>query len=284
MDLVSFILNLDRRIIYAIVAICIAVPLIVPFKLPIKPTTEVLGVYNAIDALPEGSHILISADFDPSSKPELLPALHALLQHCFAKGIKPHLLTLWPSGPGLMQTAIEAEARKFNKVSGTDYSFLGFRYGTLAVVLGMASNIPATFATDFYGKPTATMPIYQEVSKISQLNYIVDLAAGASVETWITFASEPQKVPIGACVTAVSATQYYPYLQAHQLTGLVGGMKGAAEYEKLVTDNYQQPPGDATKGMTAQSFVHIFIVLSIIAANICFFIAMRREQAKRRAS
>lgn len=284
MDLVSSILNLDRRIIYSIVAVCIVVPLLVPFNLPIYPTDEVLGVYNEIDSLPAGAHVLICADFDPASKPELLPALHSILQHCFARGIKAHLMTLWPSGPGLMQTAIEMEARKFNKVSGTDFSFLGFRYGTVAVILGMAASIPSTFSTDFYGKPTATMPIYQDITKISQLDYIVDIAAGATLEQWIAYAAEPQKVPIGASVTAVSATQYYPYLQAQQLTGLIGGMKGAAEYEKLMLDNYQQEKGDATKGMTAQSFVHLFIILSIIAANICYIIMMKREHAKRRAS
>ncbi len=62
-------------------------------------------------------------------------------------------------------------------------------------------------------------------------------------------------------------------------------MKGSAEYEKLVGRQVPTvPPGDATKGMTAQSFVHLFIVLSIIAANICYFIWMKRERAKRRAS
>lgn len=284
MDLVTLILNLDRRIIYTIVAICIVVPLIAPFSLPIEPTPEVRGVFDTLDSLPEGSHILIAADFDPASKPELLPALHAILAHCFSKGLKPHLLTLWASGPGLMQTAIETEAQRFNKVSGTDFCFLGFRYGTLAVILGMVSSIPSTFGTDFYGKATASMPIYQEVTKLSEFKYIVDIAAGATVETWIAYAAEPQNVPMGASVTAVSATQYYPYLQAHQLTGLVGGMKGSAEYEKLVGDKYQIAPGDATKGMTAQSFVHLFIVISIIAANICYIVWMKREREKRRAS
>jgi hypothetical protein len=284
MDLVSLILNLDRRIIYMIVAICVVVPLLLPLNIPIVPTPETHGVFDQIDALPAGSHILIAADFDPASKPELLPALHAVLAHCFEKGLKPDLLTLWASGPGLMQTAIEAEAAKYNKVSGTDYCFLGFRYGTLAVILGMASSIPSTFATDFYGKPTVTMPIYQDFNKLSQYKYILDIAAGATVETWLIYASQPERVPLGASVTAVSATQYYPYLQANQITGLVGGVKGSAENEKLVTDKYNVPPGDATKGMVAQSFVHLFIVLSIIAANICYFVAAKRTQAQRRAS
>jgi hypothetical protein len=284
MDWIDAILNLDRRIIYAIVALCVIVPLLLPMKIPIVPTPETRGVFDAIEKLPVGSHILIASDFNPSSKPELLPVLHSLLAQCFNKGIKPDLLTLWPDGPGLMQTAIETEAARYNKVSGTDYSFLGFRYGSLALIIGMGSSITGTFGTDFYGKPTANMPIYQDLRKLSQYKYIVDIAAGATVETWLAYASKQEGVPMGVCVTAVSATQYYPYYQAHQLTGIAGGMKGSAEYEKLVGDKYGVPPGDATKGMAAQSFAHIFIVLSIILGNICYFQLKKRERNERRAS
>lgn len=287
MDFVNLILNLDRRVIYTIVALLVVLPLLFPLSLPIKPTAETRGVYEYIDDLDTGSHVLIAADFDPASKPELLPMLEAVLAHCFVKGLKVHLLTLWPSGPGLAQQAIEKQAKKYDKKSGEDYCFLGFRYGTVAVVLGMTSSITETFATDFYGKSTRSMQIYQEKDKISDMAYIIDIAAGATVEMWVVYAAEPQGVPIGAACTAVSATGYYPLLQAHQITGLSGGMKGTAEYEVMLKGQYGQafsiPTGDATKGMDAQSAIHIFIVLSIIIANICHFIAAKREREARRA-
>lgn len=288
MSAAQWILNIDRRIVYVIVALCVAVPLIKPLQLPIVPTPEVKGVYDEIDKLQAGDNILISADFDPSSKPELLPILEGMLAHCFIRGVKPHLLTLWPSGPGLVQMAVEKQAAIYKKQSGTDYVFLGYRAGQLAVILGMASSIPSTFVTDFYGKTTANMPIYQDITKISQMKYIVDLAAGATVEVWIAYASEPQKVLMGAACTAVSAAQYAPYLQAHQITGLAVGMKGAAEYEKLLVDEYGGSngvkPGDATKGMDAQSAVHVFIVLAIIIANIALAAVARQERNERRAA
>ncbi len=74
MDLVTFILNLDRRIIYTIVAICVVVPLIVAAAdCRSCPRPKCAACSTRIDALPEGSHVLIAADFDPASKPELLP-------------------------------------------------------------------------------------------------------------------------------------------------------------------------------------------------------------------
>lgn len=301
MDFVNLILNLDRRIIFTIVALCIAVPLIKPLSLPIEPTPEVHGIYDAVDALPPGSHVMISGDYDPASKPELQPMLDAMLAHCFIKGLKPHVLTLWPAGPALLQQAVERQAEIYGKRSGIDYSFLGYKAGNVAVVLGVVSSITDTFSTDFYGKPTKSMPIYQEVTRVADFDYIIDIAAGATVETWIAYAHEPTRVPMGASCTAVSAAGYYPYYQAEQITGLAGGMKGTAEYEVLQKAQYGQggpgwqtissmlnnpsfdiPVGDATKGMDAQSAVHVFIVLAIIVANICYFIATKREREERR--
>ena len=62
------------------------------------------------------------------------------------------------------------------------------------------------------------------------------------------------------------ASDAYPYLNAGQLEGLLGGLSGAAEYEKLIG-----VPGTATIGMDAQSIAHILIILLIALGNIAYF-------------
>jgi hypothetical protein len=69
-------------------------------------------------------------------------------------------------------------------------------------------------------------------------------------------------LPMVAGVTAVSAPEFYPYLQSGQLVGLLGGMAGAAEYEKIRGEK-----GTATRGMDAQSMAHVFVALCILAGN-----------------
>lgn len=292
MDFVTLILNLDRKIIFACVAVLVAWPLIRPLSLPIQTTPEVRAIFEAVDNLPDGSDVIIAADYDPSSKPELQPFTYSILAHCFEKDHKVHLLTLWPGGPALIQQAIEEVAAEYGKVSGVDYCFLGYKPGTAAVVRGMANSITGTYPTDFYNKQTATMPIYQRVQSVKQVDYIVDIAAGATVEVWIAYASAPEGVPMSAACTAVSAAGYYAYYQAGQLDGISGGMKGSAEYDVLLLDKYPKIDGtdkvriagNAVKGMDAQSAVHLFIVFSIILANICYFIANKRQIAERRGA
>ncbi len=53
----------------------------------------------------------------------------------------------------------------------------------------------------------------------------------------------------------------------------MGGLKGAAEYEKL--SGYED--GFAQKGMDAQSVVHAVITLFIIFSNVVYFIDKYNE-------
>ena len=77
--------------------------------------------------------------------------------------------------------------------------------------------------------------------------------------------------------TAVSAPEYYPYYQSGQLVGLLGGLAGAAEYEKLV-----DVTGTATRGMDAQSLGHLAIILFIIIGNVLYFRSRRAGGRTRR--
>ena len=81
-------LRLDRRWIFLIVAIVVAIPIIHPLGLPVYETPEVRALYDSIDALPEGAPILISLDYEPGSTPECDPMATALLTHCFRKNLE----------------------------------------------------------------------------------------------------------------------------------------------------------------------------------------------------
>jgi hypothetical protein len=80
---------------------------------------------------------------------------------------------------------------------------------------------------------------------------------------------------MAAGVTAVMAPKQYAYFASGQLDGLLGGMKGAAEYEKLVGK-----PGLAITGMGAQSIVHFLIIFLVLIGNIGYFVGRRLDAEK----
>ena len=98
----------------------------------------------------------------------------------------------------------------------------------------------------------------------------MDLAAGNTPEMWVLFGQEKYKFPLAAGCTAVMAPDLFPFLQSKQLTGLIGGLAGAAEYETLVDH-----PGSATIGMRPQSVTHLLLILFILLGNLMYFLNRR---------
>jgi len=271
-------LLLDRRIIYTLVALAVAIPLLFPMGLPIKVTPEVQSVYDMIENLPEGSNILMSADFDPASMPELYPMMKSVMRHIVRKHHKLAITVLWPNGPNLVAQCIEELKLEYPEWANTvDYVFLGYQVGGAIVIISVGNSFSETFPKDYYGASTAGMPIIKEFNRLGQADYMVMFEAGNSGDWWIVYGTEVHDVPVGGGVTAVVAPMYYPYLQAKQLNGIIGGLKGAAEYEKL-TD----VPALATSAMDSQSMVHALIFVAIVLANIfaLMLVGQKRRQAR----
>ena len=151
--------------------------------------------------------------------------------------------------------------------------YLDFDRGPSKLSLGMGDEIASVFESDYTGKPVAEIPMMQNITNYDQIDLLLDLAAGASVEYWITFANTKYGLKIAAGVTGVIVSEMYPYLQTGQLIGLMPGFLGAAEYEKLI-----DAPGKGIAGINTVSFVHLLIVGLVVLGNIAFFLQRRREE------
>jgi len=266
-------INVDRRIIFVLVALAILLPLLYgPLNLPIKATPEVRGVYEKIESMPERSMLLISMDFDPSSKPELYPMTEAVLRHAFEENLRVIGMNLWVTGIGMTEGLMSQVAQEYGRTYGEDYVYLGWAPGAFNVIVGMGQDIYKTFPQDYYGTDTASMPILQGVRTLRDIDYVVDIAAGdPGIETWIVYGREKYRFELGGGCSAVTAPGMYMYVNSGQLNGLMGGMRGAAEYEVLI-----EKAGKATVGMDAQSVTHLLIIVLVIASNAAYF-ATKRE-------
>ena len=159
MTLSERMLKIDRRIIFLVIGLCTLLPLLYPVGLPIRISSEVRGVYDHIESLPEHSVFLLSIDFDPASKPELYPQAIALLRHAFKKNLRVITMTLWVSGTGMADQLVSQVAKDMGKENGTDYAFLGWSPGGQAVIINMGQDLYSAYPSDYRGKPTKELPI-----------------------------------------------------------------------------------------------------------------------------
>lgn len=264
-------LKIDRRIIFLVIGLCTLLPLLYPVGLPIKISTEVRGVYDHIESLPERSVFLLSIDFDPASKPELYPQAIALLRHAFRKNLRVVAMTLWVSGTGMADQIVTQVAEEMGKEYGTDYVFLGWSPGGNAVIINMGQDLFSAFPSDYGGRHTKELPVLNGVRSLKDIGYMVSLGAGRpGVEEWYVFGKDKYKFELGGGCTGVMAPGLYPLLRSGQINGLIGGLRGAAEYESLIDQK-----GQAVAGMDAQSATHLAIIVLVIICNV-FYLSLRR--------
>ena len=261
--------TLDRRWLFLIVGLLTLGPLIRPIGLPIAPTKPARDFYAAIDALPDGSIVLMSCDYDPGSKPEVVPMTKTALRHLFEKHCRVVITCLWPGGSSIVDQTLESVVAEFAArgeapVYGRDYVDLGYKAGNEAVMVLMGKGVANAFPQDQRANITATLPLMHEVRDYSSFAMLVNISSGyPGTKEWVQQVNSRFHLPMVSGCTAVSAPEYYPYLQSGQLRGLLGGMAGAAEYETLRGEK-----GSATKGMDAQSLAHVFVAICILLGNV----------------
>ena len=278
MTLSERMLKIDRRIIFLVIGLCTLLPLLYPVGLPIRISPEVRSIYDYIEALPERSVFLLSIDFDPASKPELHPQAIAILRHAFRKNLRVVAMTLWVSGTGMADQLLKQVADEMGKENGKDYVFLGWSPGGSAVIINMGQDLYTTFPSDYGGRPSKGLAVLEGVNSLKDVTYAISLGAGnPGVEAWYVYGKDKYKFELGGGCTGVIAPGLYPLLRSGQINGLIGGLRGAAEYESLIGQK-----GRAVAGMDAQSATHLAIIVLVAICNLFYFSLRHQESRGRR--
>jgi hypothetical protein len=285
-SMVDFLVRIDRRWIFLLIAIAVVYPIVVPREFPERATKPVRDAFNQIENLNPGDRILFAFDYDPSSAPELQPMATAMTWHAAKKGLKLYFLALWPLGVQMIQDTTDMVLVKdFPAYEyGTDYVNLGYKPGQEAVIKLVAADLKAQFPADYAGASTKELQLTKEVSSAKQMELIVSISAGSpGTKEWVQYACTPYNIPIVGGCTGVQAPLLYPYYPG-QMQGLLGAIKAASEYEELVSSKYPEYATDPdtglrraayTKGkerMGPQLIAHVVIMLLIILGNVILFL------------
>jgi len=267
--------QIDVRWIYLLTIICLTVPMFMPIGLPVSISENTKKVYNTIASLPPGSVILVSHDTGAGNEPELTPMIAALAKQAFEKDLKLVCTAFFDLtiGPMKAQEAVEPVAKAMGKEYGVDWVNLGYRIQPVITMRRMVEDIhEAMGGVDWAGKPLADMPLMQEVRSIKEdIDCVFVTTVGSpGYADWMTYVTDPLGIPLtgGASLTMYSGVQHY--IRSGQLSGFLGGLRGAAEYEIMVN-----APGKGCSGMDAQSLGHMMVITFLVLGNIGYFVARK---------
>ncbi len=272
--------TMDRRWIFLGMGLSILIPMLFPVSFGFKVDERVQALYDSVEEVEKGSTILMSADFDPASRPELEPFFRANLHHLFRKDVKIVMLTLWEFAPALVEPIVREIADDYGKSYGTDWVFLGYKPGKELAIKGIGENIPKMFPTDDRGTSTKDLPIMKGFNQAKDFAMIVNVSAGfPGTREYVLQIQGQYDLKIASACTAVSGPDYIPFYKADQLVGLSAGMPGSAQYEKLVFPD--GPPEGmsllATQGVNVLNLGHFYVIMLIVLGNIAFFLTKANE-------
>ena len=301
--------ELERRVIFLIIALAILIPMIFPdyFRVPITASQTSKDFFNSIEELKPKSTILVTFEYGPATAAEIQPMVTSLLKHAFYKGHIIYLLALWPDGKMMSEQAINYvkdlnvfnnnDTIKFSSIFAMqeykNYINLGYKPGGESVIKGITKDLTQKFKTDAKNFPVDNLSIMNHVRddkgiiKVSNFNLIASFSAGSvGTEEWILYASDPEGIPIVSGVTSVQVTDLIPYVRSKQLNAILDGLPAAAEYESLVDNELKDNSidlvdfgkGEGQNKMIPQSVVHLLIVLFIIFGNISYFLKKRESE------
>ena len=284
----EYLLRLDRRIIFLAMGLGIVIPLLFPVSLPVGEQRVTRVLFDAVDDLdPEQQCLMISSDFSPQTEAENYPMVVALCRHGFSARIPVLVNALYVEGAPILADAIEFTMDEFNAratsradsiIYGRDVVYLGWQPPPIVPILGMGESILNVYPDDYYGNRTDSLEIMQWIHTYDEIGIVVAIT-GLSAPLWyVQFAQTRYGVAVGAGCTAVCAPDFYPYCATGQISGMMAGMKGAAEYEEMLEAKYA--PGGrrkATEGMVAQSAAHLVIMAFVIIGNIAFFATRKKK-------
>jgi len=286
--MVKFLKNLDRRYIFLLMLLAVGIPILFQVQFPEKPSGIARDVFNEVEQLKEGDKVLLAFDFDPASEGELAPMATSFVRHCCEKKVKLYFLALWPVGPQMVDDTIDRVIKKDfpQLVYGVDYVNLGFKSGNEGVIKVIVTNLRGLYTTDAKGTNIDQIPMCQKVTNLQDFDLIINVSAGyPGTKEWVQYAVSPypDDITLVAGCTGVQAPLFYPYYP-EQLKGLLGAIKGAAEYEELVVAKYDKEKvkepdpryQEAKRRMGPQLVAHLLMVMLIIVGNVIFF--MSRSQ------
>ena len=288
--MLEFLKNLDKRWIFLLMFLSVSIPIYVIGKtgktLPEVPTILAQNVFDEIEKLNEGDPVLYSFDFDPASEGELGPMATAFTRHACEKKLKIYFMALWPVGPQMVDDAVNKVIKPdFPEMEyGRDYCNIGYKPGYEGVIKVIVTDLRELYTTDDAGTNIDEVPMMAGIHSVRDFELVVNVSAGyPGTKEWVQYSVTPypDQIRLVAGCTGVQAPLLYPYIP-EQLPGLLGAIKGAAEYEKLVMDKYGGDNPDpkyleALRRMGPQLVAHLLIILLIVVANLIYFSERRRE-------
>ena len=180
-------------------------------------------------------------EYSPGSAPEIEPMAQALTRHLLWRGARPVYVSLWPEGNNMFQrlrvSVLEPEFA--DRVEGRDWVALGYKAGRAMAINALRQDLRSLYTQDLRGVPLDSCPAVAGVHDLGDFaphrGPVGGHAGPAGVDPLRGRSDGRARWPAAAPASACRSSS--PTSRA-SCVGLIGGLKGAAEYETALATAY----------------------------------------------
>lgn len=262
---------IDRRIIYTLLLVVLLFPMFKPLGIPLPINKTTQTVFDMIEGLnPNTDVVLFVLNYSPGGSPDVHPQAVAVAEHLRQRKIRTVMVSFVDSGPMFGEQILDDLLKK-GASYGEDVVNLGYLAGGETAVKNFAESPHLAFSVDQRGNKVSELKIMAGIGHIKDFALIIDFQTGSpGYQDFLRQVQGPYGVKYAAGIVTVSVPNVMPFVQSGQISGLLQGLRGAAEYELLL-----ETPGSGAAKMDAQSLGHMLIILFIIVGNVSYFLGKR---------
>lgn len=271
----------DKRVLYWILFISLAIPYIRPLGLPVSIAETSYALYNFIEKLGPDDVVVMAIEFGVSAWAECLPGFVAVSKHLVMRGVKIIYWCVGYTDCDLTMDAVKARIPQLKGPGepvgpgdykyGVNWVYMGYIAGGEPTVAQLADDIRQVLRTDKYGTPIDQIPLFQNVRNARDIKLVVDSTTGDYGDYYVRQWRIRYGTPVAEIGIAMNYSTFMAYYQAGLAVGALKGIRGAAEYEKLIGQL-----GEATTSLDALNVSHLLVIIAIIMANLSYVMTRRR--------
>lgn len=263
------IVRLDRRWLYLVLVIITVYPLAYPIGLPVPISDMTQQFYDGIDAIPEGSVIVLSWA-TRFGRPTKMSLMEDVTKHMMTKNVYQIHVSFDKSMEGgevaeRIFRKIDPE-KNYGKEYGVDYINFGQAAGGEAALAGFLDDAHKTFTLDQRGTPIQQYEITEKIKTGADIDYV--FCTGTEHYAWVGQAQPRFGTIIFAGSDAGEVTEIIPYVESGQISGALNDMMGAAEYETLI-----KQAGEGLKATDPLNTIQFYQAGVIIVTNVVFLLS-----------
>ena len=278
MSIIDKLVNIDQRIIYALLFIALAFPILNPVILPMAIQSYSQQAFDFSDNIPEGSLVIFEGGLGAATYPQGGPGMVVQIYHMLTKGVKIAFFSIGTEQNVWTATAIETALAKLPAgtpaENGVNWVHLGYVAGGEAGTGALWNDIRGTIEADYFDTPIDDIPMLEGINDASAFAAVLWWGGSeGSMPYGIRQISVPFDIPITGMATTNEVPNFSPYISAGQLQGIFGGVRGSAEYEFLL-----KLPGPALGQAMATNFGGLLWMIMVLLGNVLYFIKRSRGE------